>query len=271
MNKKTKYTLIFILVITALYFAEKYIDKSKKEYPSISKNEVDSSISEFRVDFLPTSTTGVLVEHTYFALSYSESHEQAEWVAYELQKSHLSNNNFERPYFTEDRSIKSGSAHWRNYKNSGYDRGHLCPAGDRRFDYQAYLETFLTSNISPQDRGFNAGVWNSLEQKIRYWAERKNGVYIITGGVLKQDLPTIGSENVSVPEEFYKIVMDKTEEGYKVIAFLIPNQATQQSFYEFIVPIDLIEQKTGIDFLKILPDTIEDKLEASVSLKEWSK
>tara|TARA_R110000851_G_scaffold298770_1_gene454300 strand:+ start:11536 stop:12078 length:543 start_codon:yes stop_codon:yes gene_type:complete len=168
--------------------------------------------------------------------------------AYELKKSDLTKNEFERPYFIEDKKVKTKSADWRNYKNSGYDRGHLCPAGDRRMSFEAYNETFLTSNISPQDHDFNAGIWNRLEQKVRYWAEKYDGVYIVTGGVLKENLKTIGDENVSVPNKFYKIIVDASGGKYKAVAFLIPNKPSSESFYEYAVSIDEIEARTGIDF-----------------------
>jgi endonuclease G len=204
-------------------------------------------------------------------LSYSEAHEQAEWVAYPLLKEQLSKNDFERPYFVADRKVKSGSADWRNYKNSGYDRGHLCPAGDRRYDYNAYHETFLTSNVSPQNREFNSGVWNYLEQKVRYWAQAKDGVYVITGGVLGDQLASIGDEDVSVPEEFYKIVMDASDGTPRAIAFLIPNEPTSKSFFDFTVSVDEIESKTGIDFFPNLSPSEEKQLESKVNLKTWGK
>ena len=271
MAKKTKYIFLFIVVVSGLYFAEKWVDRQKEAYPTITHESTPNTFEEFSKDFLPTSTTGVIVQHAYFTLSYSESHEQAEWVAYELSKKQLSQNEFERPYFIEDREVETGSADWRNYKKSGYDRGHLCPAGDRRFSYQAYLETFLTSNISPQNHEFNAHVWNYLEQNVRFWAKKYDGVFVITGGVLQPGLPSIGEEKVSVPEEFYKIVVDIQKGNYKVLAFLIPNQPTDKSFYDFVTTIDAIEAKTGIDFLHHLPDTLENELEASVDLKSWGK
>ncbi|MCB0457259.1 MAG: DNA/RNA non-specific endonuclease [Flavobacteriaceae bacterium] len=268
--KKTKYIVLLILVISILFFAEKWIDKNNETSPETSSVIVTPS-EEFSEDLLPTSTTGVIIHHTFFALSYAEKHEQAEWVAYELKKEQLSNNEFERPYFVEDKKIKTHSADWRNYKNSGYDRGHLCPAGDRRFSYDAYNETFLTSNISPQNRDFNAGVWNYLEQKVRFWAEKYDGLYVVTGGVLKEGLSTMGEEEVSVPEEFFKIVLDASGENYKVLAFLIPNEKTTKSFYDFVVSVDEIEEKTGIDFFSALPDAIEDSLESQIDLKSWGR
>jgi endonuclease G len=245
---------------------EQKVSEEPKEYPEPAKDEVSL---EFGDNFLPTSTTGVIVTHAFFTLSYVEKHEQAEWVAYELRKEHIKRNDFKRPYFIQDKDVKTKSADWRNYKKSGYDRGHLCPAGDRSFDYEAYFETFLTSNISPQDHSFNAGVWNSLEQKTRYWAGRYNDVYVITGGVLKDGLKTIGTENVSVPEAFYKIIIDKTNGRYKVAAFLIPQAAGTDSFYKYMTTVDEIEAKTGIDFFAQLPDAIENKIEAERDTKFW--
>lgn len=271
MNRKYLYPLLVILVTVGLYYAEKYIDRENENYPKTTKDKVAFSSTEFDKTFLPTSTTGAIVEHAYFSLSYSEAHEQAEWVAYELLAAHLSKNDFERPYFIEDRSVKSKSADWRNYKNSGYDRGHLCPAGDRRFTYNAYLETFLTSNISPQNRKFNAGIWNYLEQKVRFWADKYDGVYVITGGILEDGLEVIGEEKVAVPNEFYKIVVDVSDGQYKAISFLIPNKELNGSFYDYVVTIDKIEAKTGIDFFPNLSEAIENNLEASINLKAWGK
>lgn len=253
-----------------MYYAD---DLFEKDDTSISDTSIvtQRNSEEFDDTFLPASTTGAIVKHNFFTLSYSEAHEQAEWVAYELSKSDLSRNNFKRPYFIEDKKVKTKSADWRNYKNSGFDRGHLVPAGDRKMSVEAYNETFFTSNISPQDRDFNSGIWNRLEQKVRYWADKYDGVYVVTGGVLKGNMKTIGDEDVSVPNEFYKIVVDVSDNNYKAIAFVIPNKPSSQSFYEYAVSIDEIETKTGIDFFPNLPDSIENNLEQMVDLKAWGR
>jgi len=267
--RKTKYIVVFILVVAALFFAERYIDNNDISI-TIPTNEHSKPSTKVLENWMPTSTTGVIVHHNYFSLSYAEKHEQAEWVAYELSKSHLSKNDFERPYFIEDEQVRTGSADWRNYKNSGYDRGHLCPAGDRRFSYEAYKETFLTSNISPQNHEFNGRIWNYLEQKVRFWADKYDGVYIVTGGVLDSNLKTIGDEQVSIPKSFYKIVYDFEGGKHKVLAFLIPNQPTTKSFYDFVTTVDEIEAETGIDFFPHL-STTEEALEATIDLKAWGK
>ncbi len=227
---------------------------------------VKSNTNEY---FLPTSTTGQIVHHNGYSLSYSEPHEQAEWVAYELKKEHLSNSNHKRPYFEIDNAVKTGAAHWRNYKKSGYDRGHLCPAGDKRYSKEAHDETFLTSNISPQEHQFNSGIWNKLEQKVRYWARKYNGVFVVTGGILKGNMATIGEEHVAIPNQFYKVLIDNNTGKTKMIAFLLPHEDANKPLYEFVVSVDQIEALTGIDFFSELDDNIENKLEASSSYKDW--
>lgn len=219
-------------------------------------------------DFYPTSTTGVVIQREGFAFSYSEEFEQSEWVAYTLSSLDFSNRDFNRPFFIEDPKVKSGSADWRNYKKSGYDKGHLCPAGDRKSSYKAFEETFYTSNISPQLHSFNDGVWNRLEQKVRYWAKKYDGLYVVTGGVLSDNLKTIGEEKVAVPNYFYKILMTKDKK--KMIGFLVPHEDSEKALYEFVMDVDTIEKLTGIDFFPKLPDTVENKMEQSNDYKEWS-
>lgn len=237
---------------------------------SRDKSDHKESKSNVYFDFLPTSTTNQIVKHTYYTLSYNEKYEQAEWVAYELKKEYVKNSNFKRPFFIEDPRVTTRSADWRNYKNSGYDKGHLVPAGDMTFDVNAYNDTFFTSNISPQVHKFNDGVWNRLEQKVRYWAVKYNGLYVVTGGVLNNTSQTIGKGKVLVPKYFYKVLLAKSGNEIKMIAFLVPNEASEKPLYDFVVSVDQIEKITGIDFFPKLDDTIQDKLESSDDYKAWS-
>ncbi len=265
--RKYIYPIGIILISIGFYYFDMYYENDGNATNSNEENTQESS--NFGFFYLPTSTTGAIVSHTHYSLSYSEKHEQAEWVAYELKREHISSNEFKRPYFEIDKKVRSQSADWRNYKKSGYDRGHLCPAGDRRFSRDAFNETFLTSNVTPQNHEFNSGIWNTLEQKVRYWAKKYDGVYVVTGGILSEDLSGIGYEHVSVPEYFYKVILDRTATPPKMIAFLIPHKDSDRSLKEFVVPTDEIERRTGIDFFPKLEDGIESSLEASASTNQW--
>jgi endonuclease G len=261
-NRKLIYTIITLLFAAGFYFYENYIAENKAKKDAV---EIEG------FNYFPTSTTGQIIHHQYYSLSYNEKYEQAEWVAYELNKKQLSNhNNFKRPYFEQDSKVKTQSAKYWNYKNSGYNKGHLCPAGDRTFSEEAFNETFLTSNISPQIYEFNAGIWNRLEQKIRYWAEKHEKLYIVTGGILNANLKTIGEENVAVPAYFYKIILDYQATDVKAIAFLLPHETSEKGLYQFVVSIDKIEELTGIDFFHELPDEFENDLEKNNSYTNWS-
>lgn len=238
------------------------------EVENLETNENAFEISK-SFNYFPTSTSGKIYNHDAYSFSYVEDHEQAEWVAYELNDSDFSNsNNYNRPYFNQDPLVESRSADWRNYKKSGYNKGHLCPAGDRKKSYDLYKETFFTSNATPQLHKFNAGIWNRLEQKTRYWATKHNGIYVATGGVLTKDLKTIGEEKVSVPNYFYKILL--TKDGKKMIGFLVPHKESKKALYEYSVSVDEIEKATGIDFFPELDDIIENELEKNVNYKKWS-
>jgi len=255
------------VVVIAIYAYDHYLNSEEKTKIIETGKTPKENTNAY---FLPTSTTGQIVHHQNYSFSYNELHEQAEWVAYELKVSHLSSTNHKRPYFEIDKTVKTGAAHWRNYKKSGYDRGHLCPAGDRRFTKEAHDETFLTSNISPQEHKFNAGVWNRLEQKVRYWARNNDGVFVVTGGVLQNGLKTIGDEDVSVPNQFYKVILDNNNGKIKVLGFLMDHKDSDLPLYKFVVSVDDLEALTGIDFFPQLDDSIENKLEASRSYKSWS-
>lgn len=264
MKNKTIYTLLFIICVVGFWVFENFYTPDTYSNPD---SKPDAAL--LNSGLLPSSTTGAIVQHEHFMLSYNEPYEQAEWVAYELKKSHLTQDDRKRPYFIEDPKVKTKSADWRNYKGSGYDRGHLCPAGDRRFSEYAYNETFYTSNISPQDREFNAGVWNRLEQQVRYWCKKYGDLVVITGGVLERGLEEIGEEDVDVPNTFYKVVFKKSGDSVDILCFLIPGKESQAGLDSFLVSIDELEVLTGINFFEEQSQKWQEKVEQSVNASGW--
>lgn len=260
--------ICFFSFIIIIYSCKKSDEVSDSVESTNLYKEENNLFQEF--DFLPKSTTGDIIKHEFYALSYNEKYEQAEWVAYKLTKNHLSHTNFKRPFFIGDNLVKTHSSDWRNYKNSGYDKGHLCPAGDMRFSKKAFNDTFFTSNISPQKHDFNEGVWNRLEQKVRYWASKYKEVYVVTGGVLENDLETIGSEDVAVPKYFYKVLVASINGKTKMIGFLMPHSDSDEPIYKFVTSVDKIEKMTGVDFFPKMNDKLENQLEKSVDYKDWS-
>ena len=220
-------------------------------------------------NYLPTSQDPEIVVHTHFILSYAEAHEQAEWVAYELTPAEVRVNIARDGNFREDPDVRTGSATLEDYRGSGYDRGHLAPVGDMNFDPVAMEESFLLSNISPQDRSFNGGIWSRLENQVRDWAAEKDGLYVVTGPVLGAAERTIGDNKVTVPDFFYKVLLDERGDDSRMIGFVLPNRAGSGDLSAFVEKVDNIEAYTGIDFFPVLSDSLEEKLERDVDLKDW--
>ena len=219
-------------------------------------------------EWLPASS-GEVIHHQYFSLSYMEAHEQAEWVAYELTAAKAQGPNKRINDYREDPTIPTGSALLSDYKGSGFDRGHLMPAADAKFDPLAMSESFYLSNMSPQRNSFNGGIWNVLENRVRKWAGAKQHLYIVTGPVLSSFEGKIGQSGVSIPAYFYKALLQIHEGDTSIIAFVLPNQQSSQPLSTFVVSVDSVEKLTGIDMYPFLPDEAEDRLEASTSTNGW--
>jgi len=243
---------------------------SKKKIVKLFSSD---SIEIFSENFLPDiSTCDELIKHTAYTLCYSEKYEQAKWVAYRLTSEMCNNKGEERTNnFRIDADVNTGSASPEDYKKSGYDRGHLCPAGDMGWSEQTMSESFLMSNMSPQLPAFNRGIWKKLETDVRGWAEKNNEIYVVTAGVLEDNLPAIGSDNVAIPRFYYKVILDYMKPEYKAIAFILPNEGSKKSVFDFAVSIDSVEHLTGIDFFPALPDSIEHFLESHVDPAKWER
>ncbi|MBL29667.1 MAG: DNA/RNA endonuclease [Flavobacteriaceae bacterium] len=219
-----------------------------------------------QLQFIPKSS-GEVVNHKYYSLSYNEIHEQANWVHYKLNPNFLSGKTKRYDRFISDPLISSESAKPNEYRGSGYDRGHLAPAGDMKYNTTSMVESFYMSNISPQSPSFNRGGWKKLESLVREWG-KKFEIYVTTGGVLDSNIICkIGENKISVPSMFYKIIYCPDKE--LMIGFLMPNVEIINNLKNYLVSIDEIELLTSIDFFSQLPDKKEDKLESMIYISDW--
>lgn len=230
-----------------------------------------------------TETPLELIKHTALTLGYAEQHEQAEWVMHmvipEVEFANVSRTND----FRIDSLVTTGSAVEQDYflktvlpdgemkyDGFGYDRGHLAPSADFRWSQKALSESYFYSNMSPQKPEFNRERWAELESWIRtYVIDFKESVYVITGPVLNDRLKQQGKNSVSIPEQFYKIVVDLDGDEKKAIAFLMPNDYCAYPVSSYVTSVDEIEKLTGLDFFSSLNDTMENRLEAMMTLDGW--
>ncbi len=254
------------------------IQVTEEPIPTEIDPEIGLDIEDFDLYFTKAfdfmwpaySTEEAIIERPYYTLRYSEAHEQAIWVAYKLSADSLKQEKFARKdNFRKDPRVRTGSAELSDYKGTGYDRGHLAPAADFSYDEFALSQTFYMSNMSPQVASFNRGIWKKLEEKVRDWSMENSEIYVVTGPILNKEFTTIGSNEVSVPEQYYKIILDVHKPEIKAIAFLLKNEKSSASLETFVVSIDQIEDLSGLDFFPTMPDDLEQALEANIDKSPW--
>lgn len=231
-------------------------------------NVKTTSISKLEIP--KTGLKESVLTHTGYSLLYNEIHEQSNWVAYELTKGET-NKIFERTNkFLVDPKVKTGTGNDADYSGSGFDRGHLAPASDMGWSETSMDESFYYSNISPQTPSFNRGIWKRLEELVRTWAIENDSIYVVTGPVLTKGLPSIGANEISIPNYFYKVILDYNEPGIKAIGFIMPNTGSKEILQNYAVSIDSVEKYTGIDFFPLLPDEQEALIEKTLCINCWS-
>jgi len=211
-----------------------------------------------------------ILKHTNYTVSYNRNWNLPNWVAWELNKNETKGRNDRNDEFTADPDLpKAYQVESYDYSGSGYDRGHMCPAGDNHFSSKAMEESFYMSNICPQDHELNKGKWNDLEIACRRWANRYGEVYIVCGPIIdKRKGKRIGKDHeIIVPEKFFKCILITSTKPVRAIGYIFENNSSDRPYKTYT--IDEIEKMTGMDFFPHLPDNIEDLIESRYDAGDW--
>lgn len=216
-----------------------------------------------------SSVSEQIIKKKAYIVSYNKDTKIPNWVAWHLTSDH-SDGPIERSNaFYEDGEVPVPRATSEDYRGSGWSRGHMCPAGDNKWNVEAMNQSFSLINVCPQDASLNSGLWNSIEIDCRNWAKRFQDIYIICGPVFyKQEHEQIGNNKVYVPEAFFKVVLCLNGEP-KGMGFVVKNNAGTKKKDLYYNSIDQIERITGIDFFPILPDDLENEIESKLDMDLW--
>ena len=265
-NKALKRIIFLFLILAILFVVLAFLTPTESE---MGDGYNPSYIENLEI---PSGGKGEVIQHTGYTLSYNEEYEVPQWVAYELTREEVVTQNVERKdNFREDKAVSTGSATLNDYKKSGYDRGHMAPAADFRWSFDAMNDTFYLSNMCPQTHAFNAGIWSDLEEAVRSIAYEDECIYVVTGPVLTDGpYETIGENKVAVPNYFYKVILDYSAPTVKAIGFIMPHENSKEPLSYFAVTVDEVENMTGLDFFPLLPDDEEEKLESSLDTTLWA-
>lgn len=209
-----------------------------------------------------------ILKRTGYTVSYNADLRIPNWVAWHLTAEHVKGMIL-RPSgnaWHEDDEVPFPKATYEDYKNSGWSRGHMCPAGDCKWDEQVMYESFLFTNCCPQHANLNSGIWNQIEISCRRWAEKYGEVYIVCGPVVfRQKHETIGLNKVVVPEAFFKVVICFIDGKPEGIGYICKNQKEDNKRSNYVNTIYEIERITGFTFFPSLPTELAKHAKGEIS------
>ena len=211
-----------------------------------------------------------LVDYEGFSLSFNKKMHVPNWVVWELTGEEVAGTYPRKDNFRGDDNVAGSAEKW-DYSYSGYDRGHMAPAGDLKWSKKAMDESFYMTNMCPQAKSLNTGAWKRLEEKCRQWATIDGAIIIVCGPVLTDPINEyIGDSRVAVPQRFFKVILSPYVDEPRGIGFIMPNSKVPGGMQAAAVSIDEVERVTGLDFFSSLPDEIENKVESQCKFHYWS-
>lgn len=220
-----------------------------------------------------SAPTNYLMEKAQYAMSYHRDNGTPNWVSWHLASSWLGSTP-RQDDFRADTTLPSG---WyqvgaSSYSGSGYDRGHMCPSGDRTLTVADNSATFLMTNMIPQAPDNNQQTWANLETYCRTLAGQGNELYIISGG--QGVSGWINNGHVAVPTNTWKVIMvlpsgsndvSRVTTSTRLIAVVMPNQnGISTNWRNFRVSVDYVESVTGYNFFSNVPTSIQNVIESTV-------
>jgi len=221
---------------------------------------------------LPRASAEVRVlQNPGFLVGYSGQRRQPLWVGYRAEslKGRRLGKRPER--FEPDPRVTPAVAET-DYRGSGYTRGHLAPNYliGKLYGRAAQHATFLMTNVSPQRRELNELVWQRLEEaEADLVAPRAIELWVIAGPLFGAQPATLKS-GIPVPEAFYRIWLDVEQGVPRALAFVVPQDVCgTEPLSRYLVSVDDIERRTGLDFFAELADAQEAVLEAARSTDGW--
>ena len=205
-----------------------------------------------------------------YIVGYNKDLRVPNFVAWRLTREHTNGPQKRLQNFMEDMDVPIPRATPQDYKGSGWSRGHLCPAGDNKWDFKAMYDTFLMTNVCPQHAALNTGMWNQIEMLCRQWANKYGEVYIVCGPIFykKNEIRTIGPNKVAVPDAFFKVVLC-LDVRPKAIGFICKNAALDGKKHDYVNSVREVERITEFDFFPLIDKSVQDMVENMNDLKEW--
>lgn len=268
-GKKSYAIVLLLLAIAAIMSQCDGLQKGHGSSQTYNATILTEHIDDLDMAHTAKGTPSQIIHHRGHTLSYNNNLRLPNWVGYELTHEETYGDVERTDWFDEDPQVKGVRVRHADYTHSGFDRGHMAPAADMKWDKQAMIASFYMSNICPQVHALNAGLWNNLENRVRTWAKQDSAIIIVCGPIVPAQHMTIGNNKVAVPSHFFKVIASPYGNSPRGIAFVMPNEDLDSPLYSYAISIDSVENMTGIDFLYNLPDSLENYIENHIDLSSW--
>lgn len=256
-------------LLVVLYTRNDGDNMTDDEQSKIMSGEGSNADLNYESVVLPRGLSDRVVKYKGYTAHFNKELHIPNCVTYEITANETRGRQGRKGQFERDESV-AGCPNWWDYRDSGYERGHMAPAGDMKWDDEAMNETFYLTNVCPQDASLNGGVWNDIEMKVREWARRDKSLFVVTGPIMGKNPETIGQDmDIAVPEAFFKVILSPSTTPMKAIGFICPNRPCGGALRSYAVSVDEVEERTGINFFNVLPDDVENTIESSCNFNQW--
>ena len=266
--------LLFVAITAALGLKGRVLSESTVENVHSVRQDTqevqDNATDSIDIPLPLQDVSEQILYRKGYIVSYNKDLKIPNWVAWHLTAAHVEGE-VKRPKnaWHEDTQVPLPRATDGDYRNSGWTRGHMCPAGDNKWNAQAMYESFLFTNACPQNANLNSGDWHEIEKACRRWAGKYGDIYIVCGPVLfRQQHTTVGQNQVVVPEAFFKVIVrfNPTPKG---IGFICRNTDGNRKKDFYVNTINQTERITGIKFFPSLSGEIAAQVKDSADIKDW--
>lgn len=267
---RIKAIVVLLVLLVTTYFSGEILSACDNSDESHISN-ISTTAEQLQKVVTNPALEEELVYYKGMTVSFNRRLHIPNWVAWELTALETGGDANRSEKFFCDESVPGCPDSW-DYSYSGYDRGHMAPAGDMKWDEEAMRQTFYLTNICPQAPELNRGTWKSLEEKCRVRAKNDSAIIIICGPILTDSITEyIGDSRVAVPKRFFKVVLSPYRDEPVAIGFIMPNAKVVGGMQPAAVSIDEVELATGHDFFSILNDDEENRLESMCNFNRWSR
>ena len=232
------------------------------EPETVARNEVGNYYVT-----MPYNITNETIYYTGMVMSFNKDLHIPNWCAWELRREETIATVPKGERYIYDSNV-DGCAYSEDYKSSGYDRGHMVPQADMRWNQEALRCVSLMTNICPQKHELNNGAWRTLEENCRKWANIDGSIEIICGPIISDIEEYIGTTKVAVPKSYFKVIISTEVLPPRGIGFIMPNEYVNGGMQVCAISIDSVENVTGYDSFPNIKN--EDYIEAQCDFNLWS-